>query len=30
MDDELADVYNELIMEHSIKSYNNKELKDAD
>ena len=30
MDDELADVYNELIMEHSMNSYNKKELKDAD
>ena len=25
MDDELADVYNELIMEHSMNSYNKKE-----
>ena len=30
MDDELADVYNELIMEHSMNSYNKKQLKDAD
>lgn len=28
--DNLNDVYNELIMEHSMNSYNKKELKDAD
>jgi nitrogen fixation NifU-like protein len=27
--DELTDVYNDLIMEHSMNSYNKKELKDA-
>ena len=30
MDDELADVYNELIMEHSMNSYNKKKLENAD
>ena len=30
MDDELADVYNELIMEHSMNSYNKKKLEKAD
>ena len=30
MDDELADVYNELIMEHSMNSYNKKKLEGAD
>ena len=28
--EDLTDVYNELIMEHSMNSYNKKELKDAD
>ena len=28
--DDLTEVYNELIMEHSMNSYNKKELKDAD
>ena len=28
--DDLTDVYNELIMEHSMNSYNKKELKDSD
>ena len=28
--DELADVYNELIMEHSMNSYNKKKLENAD
>lgn len=28
--EDLSDVYNELIMEHSMNSYNKKELKDAD
>lgn len=28
--EDLTDVYNELIMEHSVNSYNKKELKDAD
>lgn len=30
MNDDLTDVYNELIMEHSMNSYNKKELADAD
>ncbi len=30
MNDDLTDVYNELIMEHSMNSYNKKELEDAD
>ena len=29
MNDDLTDVYNELIMEHSMNSYNKKELEDA-
>lgn len=30
MNDDLTDVYNELIMEHSMNSYNKKELENAD
>ena len=29
MDNELADVYNDLILEHSMNSYNKKKLQDA-